>query len=100
MLTVLPELPSLTINFQVFLFLFLKPKTIEFLFHSNPSRVFFPGIVFRPKKEGKTTFAKIKKLKNRLSQSFGKLCKFWKISETFYFIKDVIGTRLLGSFNF
>jgi len=33
----------------------------------------FQGIVFREKKEGRSTFAKIKKLKNRLSQSFGKL---------------------------
>ena len=36
----------------------------------------FPGVVLREKKEGGGTFAKYKKIKKRLSQSFGKLSEY------------------------
>lgn len=34
------------------------------------------GLLLREKKDGKSTFSKIKKIKNRISQSFGKLGKY------------------------
>ena len=41
-------------------------------------KLFFLGVVLRGKKE-EGALAKVKKIKKRLSQSFGKLCKFSKI---------------------